>query len=112
MSEKPSIIWQGLSGIKYRYWIYPPGTTFKKQPGNYIFAREVLPGTWVPRLIGQTNNLCDRVEGHDEDECVKRYGLTYIHAHVNDGGESVRKAEEMDLVMLWKPPCNDQYVNE
>lgn len=43
MSE-PEIHWQGQSGRTYGYWIHKIGTSFKDSPGNYIYAKEVIPG--------------------------------------------------------------------
>lgn len=34
MTEAPIIMWSGLSGKKYKYWIYPIGSSFKKEPGQ------------------------------------------------------------------------------
>jgi len=44
MSKAPTIVWSGLSGKKYKYWIYPIDTSFKEEPGNYIFTRETRHG--------------------------------------------------------------------
>jgi hypothetical protein len=108
MSETPSILWQGKSGKDYKYWIYPIGTSFKEEPGNYIFAKQTQPNYWAPCYIGQSKNLNDRLENHEKEGCAKRQGATHIHAHLTNGGEAVRKAEEKDLIIRWKPPCNDQ----
>lgn len=106
MAETPTISWAGTSGEKYLYWIYAIGASLKAEPGNYIFAKETKPNTWTPVYIGQTSNLSERMDNHDEMPCVKRNGGTHIHAHINNGGETVRLAEEKDLVSKWSPPCN------
>ena len=92
---------------KYKYWIYPMGTSFKEEPGNYIFAKQT-PGSWSPCYMGQTKNLNERLENHEKEACAKRHGATHIHVHLTAGGEAVRKAEEKDLIIRWKSPCNDQ----
>ena len=102
-------MWSGLSGEKYKYWIHPLGTTFKALPGNYIFAKETSPDHWLPVYIGQTESLRDRLGGHEKEACAKRNGATHIHAHLNSSKQA-RLAEEKDLILKWKPPCNDQYV--
>lgn len=111
MAEAPRINWPGKSGRQYQYWIHPIGTTFKEEPGNYIYAKETQPNSWRPCYIGQTNNLDERLEGHEKEVCAKRQGATHIHAHTNGNGEVGRRAEEKDLILRWQPPCNDQYVD-
>lgn len=108
MSEVPTVMWPGLSDKSYKYWIYPIGSTFKEESGNYIFAKETKPGYWAPCYIGQTRNLNQRLDDHEKEACAKRHGATHIHAHLTSGGEAVRKAEEKDLIQKWKPPCNEQ----
>jgi hypothetical protein len=108
MAEPLIIMWHGLSGKEYKYWIYPIGTSFKEEPGNYIFAKETKPGHWSPCYIGQTENLDQRLGYHEKETCAKRNGATHIHTHLTSGGETVRRAEERDLLQKWKPPCNEQ----
>ncbi len=108
MSEAPTIMWPGLSGREYKYWIHPIGASFKEEAGNYIFAKEAKPGYWTPCYIGQTENLEKRLGDHEKEACAKRNGATHIHAHTNPAGETTRKAEEKDLIQKWKPPCNEQ----
>jgi len=106
MAEVP-ITWPGASGKEYKYWISPIDSSFKDEPGNYIFAKETSPGRWTPIYIGESESLEDRLANHDKLPCVKRHGGTHIHAHTS-GGESVRKAEESDLIAKWDPPCNKE----
>ena len=106
MSEASTINWDGLSGKEYKYWIYKIGTSFKEEPGNYIFAKETKAGYWRPCYIGETENLNQRLGDHEKEECARRHGFTHIHAHLNSAGEAVRRTEEKELIMKWKPPCN------
>jgi predicted GIY-YIG superfamily endonuclease len=101
-----TIYWEGASGKKYQYWIYPIGSSFKKEPGNYIFAKKT-PTSWNPVYIGQTDNLDERLGNHNEEQCAKRNGATHIHAHTT-ASKAARLAEEADLIRKWKPVCNDQ----
>ena len=110
MAEAPQISWRGQSGADYTYWVYPIGTSFKEEAGNYIFAKETRPGSWTACYIGQTANLNQRLENHEKEDCAKRDGATHIHAHLNSSGESARKDEEKDLILRWAPPCNEQYA--
>jgi hypothetical protein len=111
VSQERTINWQGKSGKQYQYWIHPIGTTFKEQPGNYIYAKETQPGHWKSLYIGQTKNLNERLEDHEKEACAKRQGATHIHEHINGNGEPARRAEEKDLVLKEQPPCNDQLTN-
>ena len=105
MAEQ-AIIWRGASGKKYTYWISPIDSSFKDEPGNYIFAKETSPGLWNPIYIGETESLKDRLPNHEKLPCVNRYGGTHVHTHTTSGGEQVRKAEEADLLTKYDPPCN------
>jgi excinuclease UvrABC nuclease subunit len=100
-----TINWQGNSGRTYKYWIYPIDSSFKSEPGNYLFAKETSPRTWRPVYIGQAKNLDDRLDNHNKEACAKRNGATHIHAHLNHSKEA-RLAEESDLIKKWNPACN------
>ena len=101
----PDIEWEGKSGKGYGYWIYPIGTSFKDQPGNYIYAKEVQRGRWRPLYVGQTSSLATRLADHEKEACATRSGATHVHAHVS-GGETKRRQEEVDLIRKWTPVCN------
>jgi hypothetical protein len=102
----PDIHWKGGSGSTYGYWIHPIGTSFKDEPGNYIYAKETEPRRWRPIYIGQTSSLGDRLANHEREACAKRNGATHIHAHTTSGGETRRLSEEADLIEEWNPVCN------
>ena len=108
MTAPGSVLWPGLSGRRYQYWVYPLGTRFDRVPGNYLFAREATPQRWLPCYIGQTENLQDRLGDHEKEACARHHGATHLHAHQNLGGEEARKMEEEDLIQQWQPPCNRQ----
>ena len=99
--------WQGASGKLYSYTIYSLNTQWNDVPGNYIFAKQV-PGGWQPLYIGETQSFKTRIPNHEKWPCVRRYGVTHIHAHRNDGGTAARKAEETDLLARFDPPCNKE----
>lgn len=108
-TEVKTIDWSGQSGTNYKYWIYPIGTSFKDSPGNYIYSKETKPGYWSPVYIGQTNSLQNRLSNHEKESCSKRNGATHIHVHLS-GNETSRLNEEKDLVVKWKPTCNEQLI--
>lgn len=108
--SQPQIYWEGQSGERYGYWIQPIDAEFSNDPGNYIFAFKTQQNIWRPVYIGQTSDLDQRLEYHNEEECAKRYGATHIHTHPSSSDETIRLAEEIDLVRQFTPACNDQHV--
>lgn len=106
MTDTPEIYWPGESGAKYRYLIYPIGSSFKAEPGNYIFAKETKPNTWSPIYIGETENLEERLDNHNELPCIRRNGGTHVHVHLSSSNSQERRNEESDLIKKWNPPCN------
>jgi len=110
MTEAKTIKWPGQFGTEYTYWIYPIETNFSEVPGNYIFAKETSPSKWSPVYIGQTKNLSDRLSNHEKEDCAKRNGAKHIHIHKTEGSEAAKLKEEKDLIVRWKPPCNEQLV--
>lgn len=98
-------IWTGASGKKYEYSIHLIGTTWKDEPGNYIFTKQSSPNTWEPIYIGETESLKERLPHHNELPCIIRNGGTHIHAHINRGDQA-RLDEESDLKANYTTPCN------
>jgi len=105
--EDPSKMfrWPGISGVEYDYYIYDIESNFKYSPGNYIFAKEVGPGTWLPLYIGQTGDLSERFEDHHKIDCVLINGATHLHVHLSSTSEEIRREEEKDLIDRWRPFC-------
>jgi len=110
--ETINIDWDGKSGKEYRYRIYQIGITFSKNPGNYIFAKEVKPSEWSPVYIGQTGDLSENFNDHPKMPCIIKRGGTHIHIHISSENEDVRLAEEKDLALRWHPACNIDYYSD
>jgi predicted GIY-YIG superfamily endonuclease len=108
-TEARTILWPGQSGNKYNYSIYEIGTNFNDVAGNYVYAEETKPNSWSPKYFGQTNNLKNRLSNHEKETCATRNGATHIHVHANSS-ETSRLSEEKDLIVNWKPPCNEQLI--
>ena len=102
-----SVNWLGQSGKNYPYTIYALDAPFQTSAGNFIYARQAEDGSWVPIYIAQTRNLSQRLEGHVSLEDALQQGATHLHAHYDRVGQGARCAEEHDLVLRWKPVCND-----
>ena len=106
MTDFGTITWRGKSGREYMYSIYSIETQFNAAPGNYVFAEEASPGLFLPIYIGQTADLSERFDRHHVMPCIKRNRAKFIHIHLNDGGEEIRRKEATDLIARWDPPCN------
>jgi hypothetical protein len=103
----PFLNWPGESGKEYRYEIYPLDVPLRAVPGNFIYAKECDGGYWVPVFIGQTRDLNQRLEGHEQQEHAIQNGATHLHVHVSNVTQAARCDEERDLVIRWQPVCND-----
>ena len=107
MANEPEIMWSGVSGQEYKYWINPIGASFKRVAGNYIFAKKTKANTWTPIYIGETDSLQRRLTpNHEKMRCVERYGGTHVHTHTGNDDEAIRRNEEADIRDKWNPPCN------
>lgn len=99
-------IWTGQSGQKYRYAVHMFGTAFGPGPANYIFAREVRAGQYLPVYIGHAGDLSEPFDNHLAMQCMKLNRATHIHVRYTDLCEEPRRAECSDLITIWNPPCN------
>ncbi len=70
------VYWPGQSGKEYGYWIHPIGTDLTKDPGNYLYAKRLDDGAWMPLYIGQAANLQSRPGDQENEACAKRNGAT------------------------------------
>lgn len=101
------VTWQGQSGKQYDYWVYPISTTFKDEPGNYIYAKRNAAGEWQAVYIGQTSSLSQRLASHEKEESIIRRGrATHILAHLSTSSLA-RRMEERDLISCYRPPFNE-----
>lgn len=88
---------------EYTYLAYPINTTFKDEPGNYIYAKRNPSGKWQAVYIGQTSSLSQRLASFDAEQAAIRFGATHILAHLNSD-ERARRNEEADLINTLVPP--------
>ena len=99
--------WRGASGKLYDYLAYPIDTTFKDEPGNYIYAKLNPAGNWQAVYIGQTSSLSQRLATHEKEQSIIRTGgATHILAHLSTSALA-RRMEETDLIRNYKPPFNE-----
>ena len=98
MTQPQRVTWTGKSGSQYEYTVYlMDSTNWSDVPGNYIFAG-LSGNVSKPAYIGETQSFKDRLPGHEKKPCAIRNGASHIHAHVNNGGQAARRAEEADLI--------------
>ena len=105
--QSPFVSWPGQSGKEYQYEILPMDTPFKALAGNFIYAKQSEDGSWIPIYIAQTRDLHQRLEGHVSMDDAIANGATHIHAHYCTTTQAARCTEERDLILRWKPVCND-----
>ena len=101
------INWEGQSGKQYQYEIFAIDTSFRALPGNFIYAQQAEDGSWVPIYIAQTRDMHQRLEGHVSMDDAVANGATHIHAHYCEKGQAARCTEERDLILRWRPACNE-----
>jgi hypothetical protein len=106
-ARSSSVSWTGQSGKDYAYEVFPADAVFQPLPGNYIYAGQSEDGAWIPFYIAQTRDLHQRLEGHVTMSEAMTRGATHIHAHYCTVGQAARCTEERDLIMRWRPECND-----
>ena len=101
------IKWRGQSGKQYDYWVYSISTTFKDEPGNYIYAKRNPAGNWQAVYIGETSSLSQRLANHEKEQLViHNGGATHILAHLSTNALA-RRMEERDLISHYRPPFNE-----
>jgi hypothetical protein len=106
VNEPKTVLWQGMSGTTYRYWVFPLATNFAPGPSNYIFTHQDESGQWIPIHIGHHEDLARRAEIRDQEDCARRNQADHIHVHRNEGGITERSREVADLLARHHPPCN------
>ena len=106
MIDEVSIYWTGKSGRKYKYWLFPIGTKFQKEPVNFIFARQLKKGYFTPIYVGETEDFIKHFDGHPKLPCLRRNEATHITVHKGSTSDRPRRAEEMDLINNYNPVCN------
>jgi|SRR5579863_1765872 len=107
--------WHGKSGTPYTYHAsctLPDigKTSWKAEPGNYIFAKLNAASRWEAVYIGEAESLARRlVSSHEKIPCAQKYGATYILTHTSSASAINRRAEESDLLANNpNSPCNLQ----
>lgn len=105
-----SVNWPGNSGT-YRYWFLNSleASAIKDEAGNYVFAKQLANGKFVPLYFGQASSLRARLPNHEVWPLAVKRGATHVMAHTTPAGEKVRLDEERDLIQRWNPELNSQH---
>lgn len=100
---------KGASGVEYLYSVYPKGTPFVNQAGNYCFA-VYRNGVVAPLYFGETESLKLRLNDkeHEREPCVTSLGWNVTCVHTSMDNRRERCREEADLRGAYDPPCNRQ----
>jgi hypothetical protein len=106
-----TIDWAGKSGKLYTYWFMSGLTAagIKAEAGNYVFAKQLPNGNFVPLYFGEAEVLNTRIPGHERWGDAVNLGATHVMGHTTPGGAQARLAEERDLIQFWNPPLNTQH---
>ena len=107
VTSSDAVSWPGQSGTEYQYVVYPIDTAFPPIPGGYIYAQQSEDGQWIPLYIAQTRDMHQRLEGHEKLQDATEKGATHIHVNFSSTGQAARCSEEQDLILRWKPVCNE-----
>jgi len=96
MANEPQVVWTGVSGKQYTYWVYPRHPGINKALGNYIYAK-VVGDRYQAVYIGQGDLSVRATDDHHRTSCIDSKGATSVHMHTN-ASEADRLAEERDLL--------------
>lgn len=107
MGKIGEIEWDGITGKKYRYHIYPIAESHNAVPANYLFAKKNADGQYSPIYVGETGDISERFDSHHKMPCIKQRGATHLCTHKSSEDATVRRLEEQDIKKKLHPPCND-----
>src|SRR5262245_3988759 len=103
------IDWPDGTGRTYRYWfVSDPTGGLKREPGNYMFVKQLPNGNWLPVYIGVADDLNDRISTQERAAEARKLGATKIMAHTLQD-RAARLAEEKALIGHWNPEMNQQH---
>lgn len=110
MAKIADATFEGLSGAKYGFAIYPLNQDFRAVGAVYIVTKRIINNQGVGNhyfiYIGQTGDLSVRFNNHHKAACFSKNGANCICVHVCSG-ESERFDIETDLCRNHLAPCND-----
>ena len=103
------IDWPDATGRTYRYWFLATpavASSIQDVAGNYVFAKRLPNGNYVPLYFGIADSLRNRIPSHDRWHDAVRAGATHVLAHTTPAGDTAQAAEEKALIQHWNPTLN------
>jgi len=91
--------------IKFTVYDYSIAVNWHEIGAVYIFVWRNSSITWDALYVGQTENLRERLDGHEKLDAAIRLGLNQIHVCPEDS-QRVRLAMESRLIERYRPPLN------
>lgn len=113
MKRLGKITLKGASGASYRFSVYPWEADFEAGGALYIVTkrREKDGGRHSHRCLwaGQTSDLAACVADHRKSSSLQSREPNCVCVH-SEATESERSKIESDLMLMYRPPC-DEPVN-
>jgi len=87
---------------------YSSPSTLYAEPGVYVILCK-SNDTYKVLDVGESENIKDRVENHDRQDCWKKNCKgTIVYAEIKEADEEKRKAKEKTIREKTNPPCGEK----
>lgn len=99
------------SGFPYTFDVVTLDHEFDEVAAIYMFIKRYIGNNkYLHKIlyIGQTQNLKQRISGHEKLDCALSHGCTHISVYKFIGTDEERKEIEAQLISDKKPICNEQ----
>ena len=110
LSTMQTLTWQGMSGNRYTFNVYPVGAALADIPCVYVFINS--NGRFYAQYVGETHSAYERLylnlTSHQAWSCAKARGAQWIGILPINGPRVYRLNIETDLRRALNPPCNLQ----
>ena len=105
MEAEDKVTLKGQSGAQYEFEVYQWGTLLELTGGVYLVLRKLPAGNYSILYIGQTVDLSERFDNHQQAACFTRNGRTHVAVRVENSKEK-RLATETDLIRNYQTSCS------
>ncbi len=103
-------VFQGESGQRYRFKVFPLGTRFRKLGGVFVIGSRPQGASQrrriVPIFVGHTEDFSQPADLHLKAQDFTAQGANCICVQ-SDAVEESRRTKEQDLVAGLRPACNE-----
>jgi hypothetical protein len=109
-TTREHVDFRGKSGTSYRYWVLEESEIgqLPAVAGNYIFAKMLPTGAYLPVYVGETEDLSERLPDHERRMEALFMAAPWVLAHPTQDARA-RIREEYDLIRFWNPVLNVQH---